>query len=240
MSSGAEYTFIEDRTTAVFICAHVAAGAPVLYVAHDEDGEWQFMCGADDHDDPSGAQLVCLEEVVAEDPTLNRVARMCVGRRAERTDRTAEWRITDPGEAFIHGCIAKYGWSVQGVGAEGDEPAFSYTVGLHHSWKHPEVIVFGLPHDVAQGVLNTVGERIQRGEIFRPGVEYPDVLEGFDLRLRAVSEAQSFKQHVGYALWYYQGQRFDLLQLLWPDKHGCFPDERRAPEWLTQSQPLLP
>ncbi|MFN7132177.1 MAG: hypothetical protein ACK4N5_08845, partial [Myxococcales bacterium] len=62
-----QFAFTEDRHRPVFLCAHVASGAPVLYVSHDEDGDWQFLCGADEHDPQrgDGPVLKCLEHIVA-------------------------------------------------------------------------------------------------------------------------------------------------------------------------------
>jgi hypothetical protein len=45
------FEFDEARNTMVFVCARVRDGAPVLWVSHDENGDWQFLCGGD-HSDP--------------------------------------------------------------------------------------------------------------------------------------------------------------------------------------------
>jgi hypothetical protein len=57
---------------------------------------------------------------------------------------------------MISGIIDRYGMMVQWVGAGADTPAFAYTVGLA-KLDHPELIIFGLSPQTAQGVLNTMG-----------------------------------------------------------------------------------
>src|SRR5688572_28543470 len=51
-------------------------GAPVLHVSHDSDGDWQFLCGGNEHGDgqSDGGLLVCLECRVADDLTLNELS----------------------------------------------------------------------------------------------------------------------------------------------------------------------
>ncbi len=44
------YKFNETKTTSCITCIHVLEhDKPVLYVTHDSDGDWQFLCGMDNH-----------------------------------------------------------------------------------------------------------------------------------------------------------------------------------------------
>lgn len=236
--AAAKYDFSEDRHMGVFLCSHVANQSPVLFVSHDADGDWQFLCGAP-HDEAEGARLVCLEQVVAADPGLNALSKLPRGQQAQRAKIGGEWAVSDPSEAFIQQAVEQFGWAVQSIDESRSEPAFSYTIGLHKSFQHPELIVFGLPHEAAQRLLNIVGERIRAGTRFEQGVAYADLVHGHDVRFRAAEDPKSLHEHVGYALWYYQGEPFELLQVVWPDAKGAFPDAAQAPAWLRKSQPLL-
>jgi hypothetical protein len=238
-ASTSTFGFSQDPRTAVFICAHVAAGDAVLYVSHDQDGDWQFLCGRAHEDDLSGGQIVCLEHVVAADPSLNKLSGMCADHFAERADTEASWSITDRSEEFIRRCIEEVGWSIEGIPADDEGPAFAYTIGLKHSFEHPELIVFGLPPEVAQSILNEVGQRISNGERFDLDKPYGELLENHPVRFRKVRAEASFREFVGYALWFYRGQNFELLQLLWPDRSGRFPDASDAADGLRQAQPLI-
>jgi hypothetical protein len=59
------------------------------------------------------------------------------------------------------------------------------------------------------------------------------------VKLRPVRDPASYREHVGYARWFYRGDEFPLLQLVWPDKAGRFPGEPGANPALARQQPLL-
>lgn len=237
-ASAGEYKFSEDRQLGVYVCTHVAAQAPILYVSHDADGDWQFLCGQR-HEDAEGAKLIGLGQVLAADPSLNALAALSPGEQAVRSQVGADWSISDPSEEFIQRCVTDVGWCVQGVDAEVGKPGFAYTVGLQQTFGQPELIVFGLPLEAAQRLLNLVAERMRGGMRFELDVSYGDMVAAHDVRFRDVLDPASVREHVGYALWFYRGAAFGLRQLIWPDA-GRFPDGKDAPEWLRKAQPLLP
>ena len=40
------YPFPDPPDTACFTCRHILnEHKPILYISHDEDGSWQFLCG---------------------------------------------------------------------------------------------------------------------------------------------------------------------------------------------------
>jgi hypothetical protein len=91
------FDFDAPRNTMAFVCERVRDGAPVLFVSHDDDGEWQFLCGGD-HSRPAEGDrgvLFCLECVVARDPSLNDVAELGLGRCAARDEVGGEWDAFD-------------------------------------------------------------------------------------------------------------------------------------------------
>jgi hypothetical protein len=66
------------------------------------------------------------------------------------------------------------------------------------------------------------------------------VVEGYSVRLRKVQALKSYREHVGYSMWFYGGPEFPLLQVVWPDKHGRFPGDPGALAAIATQQPLLP
>ena len=235
------FNFEEAPNTAAFTCRHVLAGAPILYVSHDSEGDWQFLCGDQDHEG-SDCLLVCLADMVGRDATVSELAKMCTGHHAERQTKGAQWNVVDESESFIVACVADPGWSVQAVpaGQTADEPSFAYTIGLFQNYEHPELIVLGLRPELMHSMLNTVGERIKAGERLRPGDRLAEVIDGFDVTLRPVLDPRSFEEHVGYARWFYKGAPFPLFQLVWPDKQARFPGEPGTADAFNRQQPLLP
>jgi hypothetical protein len=236
------FAFREDRHTGVYICKRVADGAPILHVAHEEEGDWQFLCGGE-HEDGSddGPLLVCLEHVVAQDPTTNALASMCTMHRADRATPEAEWTITDEREQFIRDMVEDPGWAVQLVSdGDDDEPAFAYTIGLYRNFGHPEIIIIGLRLPVMNALLNVCGDRIKAGETLPIHTPFSGVLDDYDVKLGQVRAPASYDEHLGYAIWFYNGREFPVVQLVWPDKTGRFPGEDGVAESVRKLQPLLP
>jgi hypothetical protein len=60
-----------------------------LFVAGD-DGEWQFTCGAADHD-PDDSHVVCLGHLIDQDPSLSECADLPEGFETERSAVGEPW-----------------------------------------------------------------------------------------------------------------------------------------------------
>ena len=56
--------------------------------------------------------------------------------------------------------IQQSGWHCNAVGAGESYPTFVYTVGLEHSYGHPELIIFGLAPATAHGILSKIVQRL--------------------------------------------------------------------------------
>jgi hypothetical protein len=236
------FDFAMPRETAIYTCRRVADGAPVLEVFHDDDGEWQFLCGGDHDSDDDSAVVACLECTVARDPSLNELADLCPHEMARRDDVGSAWSRQDESVSAIQQAIDAVGWAVQYVepGDTDDEPAFSYTIGLFTSYGHAELIIVGMRPEIMHGVLNLVAARVRDGHTVP--VDTPlDWLGGpYPIRFRQVRERASYEAYVGRAIDFHRGQSFALLQLVWPDKEHRYPGEPGTSDSFNRAQPLLP
>ena len=77
----------------VYTTKDILAGAPVLHVFHDEEGDWQFHSSQEP--DASQAALVALGELVRLDPTLNGIRFLNYGEAASRESVGGEWEISE-------------------------------------------------------------------------------------------------------------------------------------------------
>ncbi len=223
----------------VFTCRRVAAGEPILYASHDEDGDWQLLCGSEHEDAGSdGPVLSCFGCLVALDPSLKQLAQMSLNHEATRAKAGQPWAVTDRGEEFIRHWVAELGWAIQMVeeGASDAEPPFAYTVGLTKSFGHPELIVVGQSLAIMKFMLNECADRVKRGARLKPGTRLDGVVEGFQVEIRALE--QDLLRHLGYACWFYDGAHFQPLQVVWPDFEGRFPGDPTVEAWATQRQRL--
>lgn len=134
--------------------------------------------------------------------------------------------------------IDRVGWHVIMI-LEGDgTPGWSFSVGLFETFKHPEVVVFGLPLELSGQVINGIGADIQKGKTFESGQEYPEILEGVLCTYRPVLR-QWYRPFLGYAMWYYRGLEFPVLQCIWPDKKQHYPWQPEFKKAWLSAQPLL-
>jgi len=79
-----KYKFKEGKNTAFFTCIHVMTKSkPILFVSHNDDLSWEFLCGATGHLDDE-IKIISLEEATEIDNSINELADMPEGAYAER------------------------------------------------------------------------------------------------------------------------------------------------------------
>jgi hypothetical protein len=85
------FRFKEPEDTACITCTHVLNKQnPILYVIHDKDGSWQFLCGQNNHTE-ANAKVISLKQIVAIDETINDLFEMPLGVGVERKSRLDNW-----------------------------------------------------------------------------------------------------------------------------------------------------
>jgi len=132
--------------------------------------------------------------------------------------------------------IQTRGWSIVAVGSNAHKPSFAHTVGLVTSFKHPEIIVFGLDLEDTGIVLNSLGSQIKKGQTFKPGTRYTDVFQqGYDAQF--VSVLPQHHSFISFAFEQKAEMEVTALQLLFPDQSNRFPlEEGFDQKWMP---PLL-
>ena len=147
--------------------------------------------------------------------------------------------IKDKAEKKVIDDIKQYGWSIMHVFDDKNElPNFSYSVGIFHTFKQPEIIVYGMPNDSAQILINNVGSSLKDTDIVE-GKEYRGFInDQVPCVFRKVSQ-DHYKEHFGFNTWLYKNNDFPVMQLIWPDKGLKFPWDKGFDETKRQQQPLL-
>ena len=120
--------------------------------------------------------------------------------------------------------IERVGWSAIGVFPTDQlgGSTFTYTIGVLTSYKHPELIVYGLPNHQAHAIISSAIAQIKEGVFFKPGERYENVLEGFDVKTRAVDPSG---RPLNVARAYYDVDHLVAVQILWPCTNGHFPGD---------------
>jgi hypothetical protein len=150
--------------------------------------------------------------------------------------------LSDPGlrdyERKIIEDIAGYGSHVTSVVSPTSDPDWSYTIGLHHSYSHQEVLVFGLRADVAHALLNDVHDLIVEGHRFEAGTETYLLLKDLRCAFRTVRPVW-YDVFIGGGFWFYHHQPVPVVQMFWPDGADRFPWEPGFDPSLIDRQFLL-
>ena len=144
----------------------------------------------------------------------------------------------DESEKKVLNDIARYGWHCVHIQAEGEFVEYSFTVGLFQTYKHPELIIFGLPYKVAHQILTTAAEAARAGVPLDLSNPTDALLNGYSCCFGEVPKTQ-YHEHVGYARWYYEGNGFPLYQIIWPSRSGQFPWHPLATDAFKLSQPVI-
>jgi hypothetical protein len=145
-------------------------------------------------------------------------------------------RDLDERERNVLEQVECYGWSVTNIREQDGKPGWAFTVGLFENFSHPEITIFGLKPESRHSILNWIGQNVRDGVSFGGDKEHDWVLDGFGCWSRDVQKLW-YRDLFGWAIWFYGGTNFPVVQCLWPAEDGSYP-------WQAQSafvgrQPLL-
>jgi len=146
------------------------------------------------------------------------------GRKFE-TDRTRRFRESDLSETNARTIdhVERFGCHIVQVKSTGAAHGFSYTVGVFDTSGRPEVITVGLGLETAAYLLNEAARRLRDGIDLTVG-RHLDMLAEVECQFRPVNPVW-VKRLMGWALWYYGGSDFPVLQGVFPDRENRFPEE---------------
>ncbi|MEM9340355.1 MAG: DUF4262 domain-containing protein [Bacteroidota bacterium] len=138
-----------------------------------------------------------------------------------------------PDEKKLIDNISEYGWHV--IQVEGDDtgPGFCYSVGLYETFQAPEIVVTGLPLDLAHEMINIMGDDIASGMQYESGKYYSDIIENYQCYMSKV-DGSFYKDYFGYGIWYYKNETFPVLQCLYPSDDNVYPWDWTEDEQMYQ------
>lgn len=140
---------------------------------------------------------------------------------------------------WLLGTADEHGAAVLHIEGDGDNAPFAFSVGVWRRFARPELVVIGLPREVAQAVINTYVQRVRDGERFEPGVLYRGFLGECPVTVERVA-GRYYPEYFGSAFLVYGGDDFPALQMVvsLPEVH-VFPWQPDAPEGFADYQPVL-
>ena len=86
------FPFHNAPNSMVFTCCHIIEeNKPILYIKHDGEGDWQFLCGASHTTED--ARIISLAEALQLDSDISLVANLKPGQIARRKSKDHKWKI---------------------------------------------------------------------------------------------------------------------------------------------------
>jgi hypothetical protein len=134
--------------------------------------------------------------------------------------------------------VDTYGCHVLKVGGDETGPQFAYSIGIEATSRQPDLIVVGLDLDLGHWIINEYNRRVREGETFGPNVSYEGFLDGFPVLFSPMLK-KHYAEHLGWGLWFYRGDNFRVLQLVYPDTSGRWPWSKGATAGYRRQMPLL-
>lgn len=124
---------------------------------------------------------------------------------------------------FVDG-IRRHGWMQTHALDEEAKPGFSFTTGFGASIGHPEIIAFKIGKQVANEIFWVLYRCARNGKPVPRAVRTGGILPEDNAYVFPVAR-RHYPDYLGWSRWFYQGDDFECLQLVWPDEAGVFPWE---------------
>ncbi len=130
--------------------------------------------------------------------------------------------------------IEKYGCHILQI-MEGEfNPPFSYSIGIQKTSNAPELIIVGLKNNLSGWIINEYCRRVSNGERFIENRYYEGFIGGFSVTFKKVNK-EHYKEYLGWALWLYKNDNFEVLQMIYPTTSGVWPWDPQAPQDFLES-----
>ena len=134
--------------------------------------------------------------------------------------------------------IQKNGCHIIHREAEGDQPSFTYSIGIEKASQRPDIVVTGMEKDIAHFLVNEYNSRIIDGEVFEADQFYDDFLEEFQITFKTVDN-KYYAKHFPQAQWLYEGDGFRMLHFIWPNLSGEWPWDKGIKKGYRRLMPRL-
>jgi Domain of unknown function (DUF4262) len=134
--------------------------------------------------------------------------------------------------------IRKHGWLQTSVFEDEVGPGFCYTTGFWIKFNFPELITFSLKGAIAHDTFWNMYRDLESGQSFPIGEPIDSIFQNLPAVLLTVSESR-FEDYLGWSRWFYGGNKFRCLQLVWADPNGKFPWQTGFSSEMINDQPDL-
>lgn len=145
--------------------------------------------------------------------------------------------------------ILAHGCQVQAIEAAPPEYDFCYSIGLYLNLLQPEILVIGVDGEQCTRFINLICRDALNGDLTTAESVRNDLFpDGRRIRFRQVPHERYF-DYLGYGCWFYRSlffrppvceHKWPLLQAIWADREGRFPDDANCDPRLVHLLELRP
>ena len=144
----------------------------------------------------------------------------------------------DEGEQSFVAAIRQHGWFRTAVFGGDEGPGFSFTTGFWAGANEPEVIIFSMKDDIAHDVFWDLYRDAKNGKALPIGKRTDAVFANLPAYAFPVAR-KHYRDYLGWSRWFYGGDDFPCLQIVWSDRAGRFPWEPEFDSEFQSDQPDL-
>lgn len=144
----------------------------------------------------------------------------------------------DPGEEEFVGKVREYGFFRTSVLGDDRGPGFSFTTGFWVSTGQPELIMFSVKHEIAHDVFWDLFRDAKSNKPIPLGKKTDQLFANLPAYAFPVAK-RFYADHLGWSRWFYRGDEFPCIQIVWPDREGVFPWEPGFDPEFAGDQPDL-
>jgi hypothetical protein len=157
---------------------------------------------------------------------------------AMRTALDAPPEALDADEQSFVAKVRDHGWFRTAVFADEEGPGFSYSTGFWIKARKPEIILFGMKSEIAHQIFWDLFREAEAGRDIVVGQRTDGIFGNAPAYAFAMAK-RHYADHLGWSRWFYGGDDFPCLQIVWPDRAGIFPWETGFDRAFADLQPDL-
>ena len=134
--------------------------------------------------------------------------------------------------------VREHGWFRTGVSSDEEGPGFSFTTGFWVNAGHPELMIFSMKDSIAHDIFWDLFREVKAGHALPIGQRTDRAFGNHPAYAFPVAR-KHYRDFLGWSCWFYGGDEFPCLQIVWPDRAGIFPWEPGFDAEFEKSQPDL-
>ena len=155
-----------------------------------------------------------------------------------RTVLDAPFDALNPLEQAFAAKVGEDGFFRAEVFGDATGTGFSYSTGFWVSTGQPEIIMFNMKGEIAHDVFWDMFRLAKGNTPLSLGKSTNQVFANRTAYVFPIAK-KFYPDYLGWSRWFYGGDHFPCLQIVWPDCEGVFPWQRRFDSAQPGGQPDL-